>query len=129
VTAAAAAAPSTPATPAAKATPAKGTPAPSAPAARAASGSAPASPQPAPSRPAAAEPAGRGLSEQQLRSIYDRYLAAKTHNNESADISYEKLAGKVAAMVPELQKKHAGKQIDFEVVIREGRVALKPVVK
>lgn len=81
------------------------------------------------SGPAAGKPASGTLSEQQLRSLYDRYVSAKTRNNESADINYEKLARKVSAMVPELQKKHAGKQIDFDVVIRNGRVALKPVVK
>jgi hypothetical protein len=29
-------------------------------------------------------------------------------------------------MLPELQKKHHGKQIDFEVVVKDGRVGLKP---
>jgi hypothetical protein len=32
-------------------------------------------------------------------------------------------------MMPKLSQKHAGKQIDFEVVVKDGRVALKPVAK
>ena len=64
-----------------------------------------------------------------MKSLYERFVNAKTRNNESVNINYEKLAGKVAGMIPELQKKHAGKQIDFEVVVRNGKVALKPVVK
>jgi hypothetical protein len=32
-------------------------------------------------------------------------------------------------MMPKLEQKHAGKKIDFEVVVKDGRVALKPVAK
>ena len=32
-------------------------------------------------------------------------------------------------MLPKLAQKHAGKQIDFEVVVKDGRVALKPKAK
>jgi hypothetical protein len=29
-------------------------------------------------------------------------------------------------MLPELAKKHQGKRIDFDVVVKDGRVGLKP---
>lgn len=64
-----------------------------------------------------------------MKNLYQRFVNAKTRNNESVNVNYEKLAGKVAAMMPELQKKYSGRQIDFEVVVRNGKVALKPVVK
>lgn len=83
----------------------------------------------APSGPAAPALASGALPEQKMRSIYDRYVNAKSRNNERVNVNYERLAGKVAATLLKLQKKHAGKQIDFEVVVRNGRVALKPVVK
>lgn len=44
-------------------------------------------------------------------------------------MSYEKLAQRIKTMEPELKKKHGGKAIDFEVVVKDGRVGLKPVPK
>ncbi len=44
-------------------------------------------------------------------------------------MKYEKLAASIEKMVPKLQQKHQGKKIDFEVVVRDGRVGLKPVTK
>jgi hypothetical protein len=32
-------------------------------------------------------------------------------------------------MVPKLDRKHRGKQIDFQVVVKDGKVGIKPVVK
>jgi hypothetical protein len=31
--------------------------------------------------------------------------------------------------VPKLQQKHGGRVVDFEVVVKDGRTVLKPVVK
>lgn len=42
---------------------------------------------------------------------------------------YEKLAARIKSMEPELKKKHGGKAIDFEVVVKDGRVGLKPVTR
>ena len=42
---------------------------------------------------------------------------------------YEKLAARIKSMEPELKKKHGGKSIDFEVVVKDGRVGLKPVTR
>jgi len=44
-------------------------------------------------------------------------------------VKIEKLAKSVREMIPKLRKKHGEKNIDFQVVIKDGRVALKPVVK
>ncbi|MDB4974583.1 MAG: hypothetical protein JWN48_2924 [Myxococcaceae bacterium] len=97
-------------------------------------GSRPASPMPAPSRPSLAnngaaqpapEPPAGGLSEQRMRRIYDEYAAARRKNNEG-DVRFEALQGSIQKMLPDLSKKHQGKQIDFEVVLKDGRVGLKP---
>jgi hypothetical protein len=72
--------------------------------------------QPAPSAPAA---------DQRMRRIYNEYVEARRKNNEG-DVKYEALVNSIERMMPDLQKKHAGKQIDFEVVVKDGRVGLKP---
>ena len=60
-----------------------------------------------------------------MRRIYDEYVAARRKNNEG-EVRYEALAGTIQKMLPDLTKKHQGKQIDFEVVLKDGRVGLKP---
>jgi hypothetical protein len=73
---------------------------------------------------------GNGMSEGQLQRIYDRYVEARKNNAERVDnVKLETIAKTVRDMMPKLQQKHAGKQIDFEVVVKDGRVALKPVAK
>lgn len=84
---------------------------------------------PKPARPAAAA-SGPGLSDVQLREIYERYVAARKRNSERVDnVKFEAIAKSVRGMLPKLAEKHGGKQIDFKVVVKDGRVALKPVAK
>lgn len=65
------------------------------------------------------------LEDQKLRRLYQQYADARRKNNEG-EVRYEALVGSIQRMLPDLQKKHAGKQIDFEVVVKDGRVGLKP---
>lgn len=76
-------------------------------------------PTTAPRRPPATE-----LGETELRRIHAQYVAAG-----GGTMPYEKLAKQIKTMEPELKKKHGGKAIDFEVVVKDGRVGLKPVAR
>lgn len=102
---------------------------------RAAANARPASPRPTPAaRPAppsaAASKSSQQLSEQQIRAIYDRYVAARKSNAERVDnVKLATIEKSVRAMMPKLARKHAGKAIDFDVVVVGGKVALKPVAK
>ena len=62
-----------------------------------------------------------------MRGIYERFADARKKNNEG-DVRYESLAASVDKMLPTLREKHAGKKIDFEVVVANGRVGLKPKI-
>jgi hypothetical protein len=65
-----------------------------------------------------------------LRAIYRKYMDARRANNERVDnVRYEKVADSIKKMLPKLQQKHKGKRIDFEVVLKNGKVGLKPVPK
>ena len=68
------------------------------------------------------------LGDQRMRRLYDEYAAARRKNNEG-DVRFETLASSIQRMLPDLRKKHEGKQIDFEVVVKDGRVGLKPKAK
>jgi hypothetical protein len=73
---------------------------------------------------------GNGMSEAQIARIYERYVEARRQNAERTDnVRIETVAKTVRDMLPKLTEKHAGKSIDFEVVLKDGRVALKPVAK
>ncbi|HEX6239324.1 MAG TPA: MXAN_5187 C-terminal domain-containing protein [Polyangiales bacterium] len=70
-------------------------------------------------------PAAGAPDEQRLKRIYEEYTAARRRNNEG-DVRFEQMVGSIQKMLPELSKKHQGKRIDFEVVVKDGRVGLKP---
>lgn len=93
----------------------------------------PKSAKPAAPKPAVPKPAKKkrsGPSDAEMRAIYDEYVKARRKNKERVDnLQYEKLAKQIRQTVPKLQEKHKGKKIGFEVVVRNGRVGLKPVTK
>jgi hypothetical protein len=82
-----------------------------------------------PSKPAAA-PGGAAISAQDIDRVYNQYVAARGRNAERTDnVKRETIEKTIRGMLPQLEQKHAGKKIDFEVVVKDGRVALKPVAK
>jgi len=81
--------------------------------------------KPAPT-PAAAD---GELSPTRLRQIYGQYVDAKRKANEStAAITYDKIAANLRETAKQLKTKH-GRNVDFEVVMKNGKPVLKPVVK
>ncbi|MFT3923645.1 MAG: MXAN_5187 C-terminal domain-containing protein [Myxococcales bacterium] len=67
-------------------------------------------------------------NEERLKRIYDEYTSARRRNNEG-EVRFDHMVSSIQKMLPELQKKHQGKSIDFEVVVKDGRVGLKPKAK
>jgi hypothetical protein len=87
-------------------------------------------PAPAPRPAPPARTSGGDVDDARMKRIYDDYVAARQRNNERVDnVKYETLQRSIQDMMPKLKEKHAGKAIDFEVVVRDGRVGLKPVPK
>jgi hypothetical protein len=86
---------------------------------------------PAPSPPRAnAASDDAGMDEARMRRLYDSYVDARRKNNERVDnVRYETVQKSVEKMLPGLREKHKGKDIDFEVVVRDGKVGLKPVAR
>jgi hypothetical protein len=88
---------------------------------------------PAASRPDAG-PAVLGednsLSPIRMRQIYGQFVEAKRKANEStASVTYEKIAANLENAAKELRAKHKARSVDFEVVMKNGKPVLKPVVK
>lgn len=69
------------------------------------------------------------LTEERCQKIYRTYLAAKKKCGESVDkVSYNSMVNSIRKQVPRLKEK-GYRDIDFKVVIRGGKAALKPVGK
>jgi hypothetical protein len=90
-------------------------------------------PPPRPSAPAArpSAPVAEGaLPDQRLRQIYAKYVEAKRSSNEStAGVTYEKLAETLRAQETRLKATHPAKSVDYDVVIKDGKALLKPVLR
>lgn len=92
----------------------------------------PPAPRPLPSRPDF-PPANRpddDLSATRLRKIYGEYVDAKRKANEStAALTYDKIAASLRETAKQIRAKHQGQKVDFEVVLKNGKPVLKPVMK
>lgn len=68
------------------------------------------------------------LSDDKLRRLYDTYLIARQRTGESTDgLTFEAIAQRIRAQVPELMQKHKAKSVEFKVVIKGGRAVLKAI--
>ena len=87
-----------------------------------------------PSRaPAAPSPAAsRGdIAEDRVRQLYSQYIDTKRKHNEStAAITYEGLAASLRQSSEKLREKHGkSRSVDFEVIVKDGKTILRPIVK
>lgn len=70
------------------------------------------------------------LDEARMRRIYESYIEARKRNNERVDnVKFETVQQSVQQMMPKLREKHGDRPIDFEVVVQNGKVGLKPKVR
>ena len=78
-------------------------------------------------KPAADAPA---VSDERVRQIYSRYVESRRSLGEStAAISMDSMARSLRDSSEKLRQKHVGKNVDFEVQVKDGKTVLKPIVK
>src|SRR5712672_1911439 len=62
------------------------------------------------------------LSDEKLRKLYDTYLVARQRTGEPvAGLTFDSVATRIRAQVPELLERHKAKNIEFKVVIKGGK--------
>jgi hypothetical protein len=86
---------------------------------------APAAPAP---KPAPAATASAAVDDARMRDLHARLQQAKQQTNE-ANVSYEGLAKSVRATEAKLREQHKNRKIDFDVVIKDGKAVVKPIVR
>ncbi len=64
-----------------------------------------------------------------IQTIADKLTALRAQTNESKSVSVSALTKKLEATSAELRQKHPGKRIDFDVVIKDGKAIVKPIVR
>lgn len=87
---------------------------------------------PAPSRtPApAAVAAASGMTEPQMRALYEAYVAAKvTCREDVSKLTYEAVSRSVSKQIPELISRYKAKTVEFKVEVKDGKAVLKAVPK
>ncbi|NUP09502.1 MAG: hypothetical protein HOW73_25940 [Polyangiaceae bacterium] len=85
---------------------------------------------PAAARPAVREGGRDDLSEGRLREIYSQYVQSRRERNEStAGITFDKLADSLRNQAEKLKTKHASKRVDYEVIVKDGKTQIKPIVR
>jgi hypothetical protein len=73
---------------------------------------------------------GQGPSEERLRAVYAAYLAAKQECRQSTEgMTFEAMANQLREKVPDLLEQTRARAIDFKVVIKDGKAALRAVAK
>jgi hypothetical protein len=71
-----------------------------------------------------------GMSESQMRVLYDAYLAAKTSCREDVSrLTYDAVARSVSKQIPELVSRYKAKSVEFKVEVKDGKAVLKAVPK
>ncbi len=93
----------------------------------------PSSPAPASERPKSRPPAARKkqeLGDQRLQQIYNKYIETRRDTNEPvAGMTYEKVAESLKSQADKLRAMHPDKSVDYEVVVKNGKTLLKPILR
>ena len=79
--------------------------------------------------PRAAQASTLGPSADRVSQLHRDLLEAKAKTADAGTVSLNALTRKLEATVKLLSEKHAGKRIDFAVVIKEGKAVVKPIVR
>ena len=86
-----------------------------------------------PARPAAPKPAAPPVTsaaiDERVRELHARLVEAKRQTQDGAAVSMEGLAKSMKATEAKLREQHKNRKIDFDVVIKDGKAVLKPIVR
>lgn len=82
-----------------------------------------------PARAQAARSAEATLSRERLSQIHSKLVSARSQTREAGAVSLDGLGRKLQATAEKLKAKHSGRNVDFDVVIKEGRAIVKPIIR
>jgi hypothetical protein len=71
----------------------------------------------------------QALDRTRVEQLAAKLSEARQQTKESTAVSVDALAKKLETTADELSKKHNGRRIDFDVVIKNGKAIVKPIVR
>jgi hypothetical protein len=80
----------------------------------------------APPRPRPPTPRVPGMSDDELKTLHQRYVAARKQAGEGA-VSYDALVNSLAKQVPRVLQQPGVARVKFEVVVQGGKAVLKAI--
>lgn len=91
---------------------------------------APSAPIPTGTQGAIARATAEALAEPRVRAVYEAYVAAKKKCHEDVSrISYESVAESLRKQVPELLERHGARDVEYKVLVKDGKAVLRAVPK
>ena len=69
------------------------------------------------------------MTDDKMRRLYSVYMQAKKRTGENSNLSFESLAAQLRKQVPAIRAKHKCQNVDFKVVLKNGKAMLKAVPK
>jgi hypothetical protein len=70
-----------------------------------------------------------GLTDQRIAELHQQLLAAKQRTKEGGNVSVAGLAKSLRAAESKLKQQHNNRRVDFDVVIKNGKAVVKPIVR
>ena len=58
-----------------------------------------------------------------------KMISRRERNESTAGITFEKLADSLRSQADKLKSKHSAKRVDYEVVVKDGKTLIKPIVR
>ncbi len=89
-------------------------------------------PPPHRARPPAGKPGparASTVTDEKVRDLHARLVDAKRQTRDAKGVSVDGLAKSLRATERQLRQKHGNRDIDFDVVIKDGKAVLKPTIK
>jgi hypothetical protein len=86
-------------------------------------------PVPAPIAGPASANGGGGMNDQSSKRLYDVYMQAKKRTGENSSLTMEALKKQIEKQIPQIKAKHNCNNVEFKVVLKDGKAMLKAVPK
>ena len=64
-----------------------------------------------------------------MRKLHAELVAAKRQLNQGDNVSMDSLARSLRETEKKLRAQHGGRSVDFQIVVKDGKPVVKPVVR
>lgn len=71
----------------------------------------------------------QSLSENRIQQLHERLIAARRQAGDATETSLPGLARSLRATEAKLRAEHQGREIDFDVALKDGKAVLRPILK